>query len=53
MSISKADQERLAQIRMESEKWLALQPESYEWDSSFLLRVIDELLREARKGSVV
>lgn len=32
---------RLAQIRMEIEKWEAQTPESKNWDASFLLRIID------------
>lgn len=38
------DQERLAYIRMEAAKWTAQEKDAEQWDSVFLLRVVDELL---------
>ena len=33
--------ERLAQIRGQMEKWIALKPDAVDWDSSFLLALLD------------
>lgn len=38
------DQQRLARIRAEVERWTALEPRAAEWDNAFLLRVIDRLI---------
>ena len=45
--MNKADQLRLAQIRMDNAKWSAMKDTS-SWDGTFLLRLIDESLAEIK-----
>ena len=35
------DQKRLAEIRMQCAYWEAMNPEAFDWDSSFLIRLLD------------
>lgn len=47
------DQQRLAALRMQSERWIAVNPEAKTWDTAFLLAIIDrqsELIRKMRKA---
>jgi len=39
--MSPEEQERLAHIRANVEKWCALNPDAKNWDSAFLLRLLD------------
>ena len=41
--MNQSDSDRLAQIRAQNEKWLAVEPEAVNWDTTFLLRLLDEL----------
>ena len=37
------DDERLAKIRAQMEMWQTIDPEAVNWDSAFLIRLIDRL----------
>lgn len=40
--------ERLAFLRRENAMWLAVNPDAANWDATFLLDLIDELLAKSR-----
>lgn len=40
------DSARLARIRADAEKWIAIYPAAANWDSAFLLRLLDERKQE-------
>jgi len=43
------EQRRLAQIRKDSEKWIALRPgEAEYWNDAFLLRILDKAMKKER-----
>lgn len=44
--LNRTDNERLAEIRAQNEKWLALDPFAETWNDTFLLRIIDRLNAE-------
>lgn len=46
MTLTHTDQARLAKIRRQAEIWLALDPRAREWDSVFLLRLLDMKSKE-------
>lgn len=50
MTIS--DRKRLAFIRADMEKWAAQQDTSH-WDAVFLLRIIDDLIRERKNETLL
>jgi len=39
--VNASDSDRLAQIRAQNEKWLAVEPNAVNWDTTFLLRMLD------------
>lgn len=41
--MNESERQRLAKIRASNETWQATEPSAYDWEASFLLRVIDEL----------
>lgn len=47
--MTKTQRERLAHIRAESFKWVALKPEAEQWDNTFLLRLIDAQADQIRQ----
>lgn len=44
--------ERLAFLRRENAMWLAVNPDAQNWDITFLIGLIDELISEIRKISI-
>jgi hypothetical protein len=48
--MNKSDAERLRQIRLQARKWELLRPEAVDWESNFLLRRLDEALRQKQAG---
>jgi hypothetical protein len=48
MNLTETDQARLANLRSQNLQWLAVDPNSHYWDSTFLLRVIDRLIEDKK-----
>lgn len=42
--MTEQDAKRLAQIRNDNEQWQATTDEAFDWDATFLIRLLDELL---------
>lgn len=45
-----ADPDRLAFLRTQNEMWRALSPDAETWDTTFLLKIIDELQKSPRSS---
>ncbi len=43
------DQKRLSKMRAQAEQWEAVNSEAKDWDTPFLLRLIDTLRKEEKK----
>jgi hypothetical protein len=51
--MDKNDADRLAQIRRQSELWIAMKPEAWHWDTPYLLRELDAAKAEANLWRVL
>lgn len=46
--MTKSDKKRLDSIRKQSKKWIKKNPEAKNWNDSFLLGIIDELMKKEK-----
>jgi hypothetical protein len=50
MTLPETDQARLAKMRAQNEQWQAIEPNAKYWDTTFLLKIIERLIKERNKN---